>query len=85
MQKLITILLITAASLVLGCDNNDPGPQKGCLTAIPKVGAPDRIFLRCCTQEEFNSGSNVAAGGTAGWDNYTGHQWVAVSSCDKCN
>lgn len=84
MQRLITILLISA-SLVLGCSDDDPKPKVGCMTGIPKIGDPVRTFFRCGTQEEFNAGSNVGAGGSAAWTSFTQHQWEPISDCSKCN
>lgn len=80
--KLITILLVIL--LVAGCSEENPGPQMGCMTGVPKVGDPVRTFIRCCTQEDFYGGSNPAAGGTTDWNYYTDHEWKAVSDCDKC-
>lgn len=85
MKTLTTLLLIL--TLAVSCadqDGKDPEPSDlGCMTGIPD-GEVDRVFIRCCTLEQYNAGSNVAIGGTASWSNYTDHEWKAVSSCDKC-
>ena len=83
-----TILSILFASLLfMGCSEDDPAKDSklGCMTGIPKAGAPVRTFYRCGTYEQFLAGDNVAAGGTDIFDNYTNHQWAKVSDCSKCD
>jgi hypothetical protein len=83
MKTLTTLLLIF--TLAVSCADQD-SPERsdlGCMTGIPDGGV-DRVFIRCCTLEQYNAGSNVAIGGTASWSYYSDHEWKAVSSCDKC-
>lgn len=65
-----------------GCQEEEVS-DKGCLTGIRK-GESERVLIRCCTYQEYAAGSNVAAGGTASWANYTEHKWEAVADCQDC-
>jgi len=77
--------------IVLSCkdepsiDANNPD-QIGCLKGVNKNSpGSSPVLIRCCTKREYLAGSNVNAGGTANWTNYTNHQWTAVASCGVCN
>ena len=65
------------------CKEEDNGPQMGCMTGIPK-GYTNRGLIRCCTREQYLAGSNVAAGGTPSFKDFTSIKWEATSDCAKC-
>jgi hypothetical protein len=64
---------------LIGCSEDDPEPKTKCMTGINQDGA--RVMIRCATQQQFNAGSNVSAGGTAQWDLYTQHK---LEECGQC-
>ena len=76
---LVIIAIMFLVSL-FSCSEDEPETLQGCLTGVHKLGT-DRELIRCCTREEYLAGSNVNAGGTANWSNYTKHQW---EKCDQC-
>lgn len=76
MKKLLVILFIA-----VGCSDDEPQTDHGCLTAIPKSGPQTRVLIRCSTKEQYLAGSNTTQGGTSSWTLYTGHQWA---KCDDC-
>lgn len=76
------IFLIAALVCALSCsEEDDPTTDQGCLTGIPKSGPPERVLIRCCTNQQYLAGNNTGAGGTSSWTLYTGHQWA---KCDDC-
>lgn len=78
-MKTITVFL--TLMLLAACSEEDPGTDQGCLSGIPKSGPPERVTIRCSTQQQYLAGSNTSAGGTSSWTLYTGHQWA---KCDDC-
>jgi hypothetical protein len=78
MQRVITTILVCI--LMIGCSDDEPATDQGCLTGIPKAGW-NRVLIRCCTNKQYLAGSNTSAGGTSSWDLYTGHQWAKCSDC----
>jgi len=83
-MKTKVFAMLLAVLLLAGC-SEDPGPQMGCMTGIPKVGDPVRTFMRCCTKQEYLAGNNVERGGISYFSNYTDHEWKPVSDCSKCD
>lgn len=74
MKKCLLILL-----LFLACQEEevDPRAGRGCLTGVLK-GTTARMTIRCCTYDEFKTGSHFYPN----WTNFTGHKW---EKCDDCN
>lgn len=80
--KLALIIAVVAGLIyfLVGCSEDEPTTDQGCLTGI-RNGTTDRVFIRCCTRKEYLAGDNTTAGGTANWSNYTNHQWAACPDC----
>lgn len=83
-MKSIFLILFLALSVATSC-KKDAVTGKGCLTGLYKGGSGDRIFIRCCTQAEYQAGSNVTAGGTSDLGNYTSIQWTPIDNCASCH
>lgn len=71
-------------SMLLSCSKAEVKPviPRGCQSAVNSKG--ERVNLRCCTEEEYQAGSVVSAGGIANYSDYYAHIWTPVSDCDKC-
>lgn len=68
-----------SVALSFSCSEDETEPKTRCLYGIDTGGV--RYFMRCCTKQQYLAGSNVAAGGTANWNNYPYHEW---KECDRC-
>lgn len=81
MKKVLAICLL---AFIYSCGPDpEPSPKpvtdQGCLTGVNSHG--NRVLIRCCTQAQYQAGSNVNQGGIASWNNYTDHKWEKCSEC----
>lgn len=78
-MKIIFVFLFL---IVFSCRDDDT-IQMGCITG-EVLGTGVRVPIRCATKKQFEFGSNITAGGTTTWNNYTNHSWSPVSDCTQC-
>ena len=83
-RAIVKSFLFIVLLLMLSCSKDEI--QMGCESGILKTGDPNvRINFRCCTQKEYEAGSNTSIGGTAQFDLYTSVKWTPTNSCSDCN
>jgi hypothetical protein len=78
-MKTFILCIILIAGLSVGCSEKQDPTNQGCLTGVNSDG--NRVLIRCCTKDQYLAGSNVNAGGTAIWPNYSGHKWESCQDC----